>query len=145
MQGISPIQTEEKHNDQNSETYPVDKIIRENHVNIPRINHNYHHEGVYVRLTGEEYDNLAVLAGKDSGLVNELLREVGTAQFQRGSNGPDGDKAKAITNIFDRARKDARQKLYDLSRGEPGGLAERLADAKMEATERQMTERPEDK
>jgi hypothetical protein len=145
MQGISPIQTEEKHNDQNSETYPVDKIIRENHVNIPRINHNFHHEGVYVRLTGEEYDNLAVLAGKDSGLVNELLREVGTAQFQRGSNGPDGDKAKAITNIFDRARKDARQKLYDLSRGEPGGLAERLADAKMEATERQMTERPEDK
>ncbi len=122
---VDPARKSTIKNAENSETYEIDKVILENHIPIQRPGRMFHHEGVAVELTPEEFDDYQMLP-RELGLVESLKNVIATPEFKSASGGPDGIKSHMIREVFGDYREEARWRLVEQSRGIPGGLAERL-------------------
>lgn len=122
---VDPARKSTIKNAENSETYEIDKVILENHIPIQRPGRMFHHEGVAVELTPEEFDDYQMLP-RELGLVESLKNVIATPEFKSASGGPDGIKSHMIREVFGYYREEARWRLVEQSKGIPGGLAERL-------------------
>lgn len=122
---VDPARKSTIKNAENSETYEIDKVILENHIPIQRPGRMFHHEGVAVELTPEEFDDYQMLP-RELGLVESLKNVIATPEFKSASGGPDGIKSHMIREVFGDYREEARWRLVEQSKGIPGGLAERL-------------------